>query len=72
MQIIQNKKRNKIINKVTNKIDQLSSLIIITPQRMKRMIEDEWGDLECLYKSCQTAMIELLEACLFTDTGINK
>jgi len=26
---------------------------------MKRMNEDEWGDLECLYIACQTAMTVL-------------
>jgi len=31
------------------------------------MNEDEWGDLECLYKSCQTA---ITIRGLFTDTGI--
>jgi len=31
--------------------------------------EDEWGDLECLYKACQAA---ITEGGLFTDTGVNE
>jgi len=31
--------------------------------------EDEWGYFECLYKTCQAAVIE---GGLFTDTGVTK
>jgi len=34
---------------------------------MKSMNEDEWGDLECLYKTCQTA---ITDGGLFPDDGI--
>jgi len=30
--------------------------------------EDEWGNLECLYKACQAA---ITDGGLFTDTGIH-
>ena len=33
---------------------------------MKENNENEWGDLECLYEACQTA---ITEGDLFTDTG---
>jgi len=33
------------------------------------MSEDEWGDLECLYKFCQAAETD---GGLFTDIGVNK
>ena len=31
--------------------------------------ENEWGDLECLYKTCQEAIID---GGLFTDSGVNE
>jgi len=31
--------------------------------------EDEWEDLECLYKACQAA---ITDGGLFTDTGIHE
>jgi len=37
--------------------------------RMKRMNEDEWGDVECLYKACQMATTD---GGLFTDTGVHE
>jgi len=33
------------------------------------MSEDEWGDLECLYKACQTA---ITAGGLFTDAALNE
>jgi len=33
------------------------------------VIEDEWGDLEYLYKACQAA---ITYGGLFTDTGIHE
>jgi len=36
---------------------------------MKRMNEDELGDLDCPYKPCQTAKTV---GGLFTDNGINE
>jgi len=40
-------------------------IIIITPPSI--LSEDEWGDLECLYKACQAA---ITDGGLFTDTGV--
>jgi len=31
--------------------------------------EDAWGDLECLYKACQSAKAD---RGLFTDTGVDQ
>jgi len=31
--------------------------------------EDQWGDLECLYKACQAA---ITDGGLFTDTGVDE
>jgi len=31
--------------------------------------EDEWGDLQCLYKACQATVID---GGFFTDTGLNE
>jgi len=31
--------------------------------------EDEWEDLECLYKACQSA---ITDGGLFTDTGVDE
>jgi len=33
------------------------------------MNEDEWGDLECLYKACQNA---ITDGGLLTDIGVNE
>jgi len=33
------------------------------------MSEDQWGDLECLYKACQAA---ITAGGLFTDTGVDE
>jgi len=42
-------------------------IIIIAPLRI--LIEDEWGDLEYLYKACQAA---ITDGGLNTETGVNK
>jgi len=44
-----------------------SNDIIISP--LSIMSEDEWRDLECLYKACQTA---ITDRGLFTDIGVNE
>jgi len=31
--------------------------------------EDQWGDLECLHKACQTA---ITDGGLFTDIGVDE
>ena len=36
---------------------------------MKENNENEWGDLECLYKACQAA---ITDGGFFTDTGVNE
>jgi len=33
------------------------------------VFEDQWGDVECLYKACQAAKTD---EGLFTDTGENE
>jgi len=33
------------------------------------MSEDKWGDLECLYKACQSA---ITDGGLFRDTGVDE
>jgi len=40
-------------------------IIIIAPLTI--VIEDQWGDLECLYKACHAARTD---GDLFTDTGV--
>jgi len=35
---------------------------------IKGINEDVWGDLECLYRTCQTA----ITGGFFTETGVNK
>jgi len=42
-------------------------IIIIAPLTIVK--EDQWGDLECLYKACQAA---ITDGCLFTDTGVDE
>jgi len=42
-------------------------MIIIVPLRI--VSEDEWGDLECLYKACKAA---ITDGGLFTDTGVHE
>jgi len=42
-------------------------IIIIAPLTIVK--EDQWGDLECLHKACQAA---ILDGGLFTDTGIDE
>jgi len=42
-------------------------VIIIAPKSIVN--EDEWGDLECLYKSCQAA---ITVGGLFTGTGVHE
>jgi len=42
-------------------------IIIIAPLRI--LSEDEWGDLECLYKACQSA---ITDGGLFKDTGVDN
>jgi len=44
-------------------------IIIIIISLFSILSEDEWGDLECLYKSCQAA---ITDGGLFTDTGVNE
>ena len=36
---------------------------------MKEVNENEWGDLECLYTACQTA---ITDKGFFTDTCVNE
>ena len=36
---------------------------------MKKYNENEWGDLECLYKACQAATTD---GGFFTDTGVDE
>ena len=36
---------------------------------MKENDENEWGDLECLYKACQAA---ITEGGFFTDTSMGE
>jgi len=45
----------------------LIAKIIIAP--LSILSEDEWGDLECLYKACQAAIID---GGLFTDTDVDE
>jgi len=33
------------------------------------VIENQWGDLECLHKACQAA---ITDGGLFTDTGVDE
>jgi len=42
-------------------------ITIIAP--LSILSDDEWGDLDCLYKACQAA---ITDGGLFTDTGINE
>jgi len=42
------------------------SIIIIIIAPLTIVSEDQWGDLECLYKACQAARTDEV---LFTDTG---
>jgi len=45
---------------------------MIAPQRIMKwnvVRENEWGDLECLYKAYQTAMTTWG---IFTDSGVNE
>jgi len=42
-------------------------IIIIAP--LSILSEDEWGDLECLYKACQAS---ITDGGLFTDTGVHE
>jgi len=42
-------------------------IIIIAPLTIVK--EDQWGDLECLYKACQAARTDIG---LFTDTGVDE
>jgi len=44
-------------------------IILIIIARLSLLSEDEWGDLEWLYKACQTA---ITDGGLFTDTGVNE
>jgi len=43
-------------------------IIIIAPLTI--VSEDQWGDLECLYKACSQATIT--DGGLFIDTGANE
>jgi len=43
--------------------------IIIRVAQLSILNEDEWGDLECLYKACQAAMTN---ADLITYTGVHE
>jgi len=42
-------------------------IIIIAPRSI--LTENEWGDLKCLYKACQTA---ITDGGLFTETGVHE
>jgi len=42
-------------------------MMIIAP--LSIVSKDEWGDVECLYKACQSADGGLK---LFTDTGVDE
>jgi len=42
-------------------------VIIIAPLTIVK--EDQWGDLECLYKAYQAA---ITDGGLFTDTGVDE
>jgi len=44
-------------------------MIIIAP--LSILNEYKWGDLECLYKACQSAITNE-GAALFRDTGVNE
>jgi len=46
---------------------QLIIIKIIAP--LSILNEDEWGDLECLYKACQAP---ITDGGLFTDTGVDE
>jgi len=41
--------------------------LIIAPLTI--VYEDQWGDLECLYKACQAAKTD---GGFFTDTGVDE
>jgi len=57
------------VNLVLGLYNLIIIIIIISPQRIKRMNADELGDLECLNKACQTATTV---GGLFTNPGINE
>jgi len=42
-------------------------IIIIVPLTI--VSDDQWGDLECLYKTCQAARID---GGLLTETGVDE
>jgi len=42
-------------------------LIIIAP--LSILSEDEWGNIECLYKAYQSS---ITDGCLFRDTGVDE
>jgi hypothetical protein len=44
-------------------------IIIIAHRQRNGVNKDEWGDLECLFKACQT---DITDGGLFTDTSINE
>jgi len=46
-----------------------TTIIIIIIAPLGILSEDEWGDLECLYKACQA---DITDGGLFTDTGVNE
>jgi len=46
-----------------------SIIIITTIAPLIILSEDEWGDLECPYKACQSAKTD---GGLFTDAGVNE
>jgi len=49
--------------------DRTHDLIIIIIAPLTIVSEDQWGDLECLYKACQAA---ITDRGLFTDTGLDE
>ena len=44
-------------------------IIKIAPRRMKKYNENEWGDLECLYKAGQAPTTD---GGVFTETGVGE
>jgi len=51
-----------------NGLSYLIIIIIIIPP-LTIVSDDQWGDLECLYKACQAARTD---GGLFTDTGVDE
>jgi len=54
-------------NPTSNRESKSIIIIIIAP--LSILSEDEWGDLVCLQKACQSATTV---GCLFRDTGVDE